>query len=229
MTAAASAAGTVVLLHGLARTPRSMAPLARALRGAGYRVVNIGYPSTRAPVERLVDTVLAPRVAALADAAGAPLHFVTHSMGGVLLRDLARRHRPAGLGRAVMLAPPNRGSELVDRLAWLAPFRWINGPAGAQLGTAVDSLVNRLGPVDFELGVIAGTRALNPLYAALIPGANDGKVAVERTRVEGMSDFLEVARSHTFLMRAPEVQRQVLAFLRDGRFDVDPDRAGAAR
>jgi len=216
---AAEIRDTVVLLHGLARSSASMAGMARSLGRQGYAVVNLDYPSTRAPVETLVDTVLVPQMSALDLPLEGRVHFVTHSMGGILVRDYLRRHRQPQLGRVVMLAPPNRGSELVDRLGPLAPFRWINGPAGQQLGTGDDGLPQRLGAVDFELGVIAGTRSLNPLYSAWIDGEDDGKVSVARTRVDGMRDFLTVPHTHTFLMSAPAVQRQTLHFLRTGRFD----------
>ncbi|TJY64808.1 alpha/beta fold hydrolase [Sinimarinibacterium sp. CAU 1509] len=217
--AAAEKADTVVLLHGLARSSASMGSMARVLGHHGYAVVNLDYPSTRAPVEQLVDQVLVPRLSKLTLAPDARVHFVTHSMGGILVRDYLRRYRQPQLGRVVMLAPPNRGSELVDRLGSLAPFRWINGPAGLQLGTGDNHLPQQLGAVDFELGVIAGTRSLNPLYSSLIIGDDDGKVAVARTRVDGMRDFLRVPHTHTFLMSAPEVKRQTLHFLRVGRFD----------
>lgn len=207
----------VILLHGLARTARSMAPLAQALRDAGYAVANLDYPSRRYPVETLVEQHLAPRVRELA--AGAQrLHFVTHSMGGILVRQLlAARPRPP-LGRVVMLVPPSQGSEIVDRLGRWPVFGWINGPAGRQLGTGADGLPARLGPVDYPVGVIAASRSIDPLMWWLIPGANDGRVSVARARLEGMSDFIVVPHSHALVMRSPRVARQVLHFLREGRF-----------
>lgn len=218
LPAVAAAEQCVVLLHGLARTSGSMAKMAGALAEAGFTVSNIGYPSRDRPVEELAAPAINKGLAGCGNEV-AQVHFVTHSMGGILVRYYLKNNNLPELGRVVMLAPPNQGSELVDNLRDIPGFDLIYGPAGRELGTREDSLVRGLGPVDFDLGVIAGTRSYNPIFGQFLPEPHDGKVSVESTRVEGMRDFLSVPYSHTFIMRKEPVIAQVIEFFRAGSFD----------
>jgi pimeloyl-ACP methyl ester carboxylesterase len=206
----------VVLLHGLGRSDRSMRPLEQYLNKAGYRVYNFPYDSTAKSPEALVDE-LGSRVDACCTEAPA-LHFVGHSLGGILIRAYLAENTPPNVGRVVMLAPPNRGSEIIDRLGDSSIFQWAMGPSALQLGTGAESLPNRLPAPNVELGVIAATGSVNPIGSIVIPNEDDGMVSLESTKVDGMTDFLVVSNSHAFIMRSDEVGRQVVHFLQSGHF-----------
>jgi pimeloyl-ACP methyl ester carboxylesterase len=211
--------GAVLLLHGHGRTGRSMGSLARRLEKAGYHSWAPTYRSLRCGLPEIVEKLGADLSLFQAEYPG-PLHIVTHSLGGLLARALIHAQRPAHLGRVVMLAPPNQGSEWADLLFRLRLNRLVLGPVGGQLRkdrTSADEAM--LGTVDYDLGVIAGDRALDPVFPRLIvPRPNDGKVSVAATRLAGMRDHITLPVSHTFMVNDRRMADQVLAFLADGHF-----------
>lgn len=210
----------VVILHGLGRTHRSMNRIDSALRNAGYSTANIDYPSQQYTIEVLAKSAIPEGLRQCRARSAANIHFVTHSMGGLLVRYFLSGKEIPELGRVVMLAPPNQGSEVADAMTGIAIYDRLNGPASAQLVTGPDGIAARLGPVKFPLGIITGNEqtAFDSVLARQIPGENDGKVAVERAKVEGMSDFLVLPVNHTFMVQNDVVIGQTLQFLRYGSF-----------
>ena len=217
---ASQATACVVLLHGLGRTYRSMYRIEDALRDAGYATISVDYPSQSKPIEALALQAVPEGVAHCRKQGARTIHFITHSMGGLVLRYYLSTHRVPELGRVVMLSPPNQGSEVADALVGTGVYDRVNGPAGGQLVTGPDGIAARLGPVDFPLGIITGNQQtlFDSVLATQIPGANDGKVSVERAKVEGMADFMVLPVTHTFIVNDDEVIGQVLYFLANGSF-----------
>ena len=212
----AHASECVVLLHGLARTSHSMEDLQRTLGEAGYQVVNRNYPSRQYPVAELSDMAITPALEACAPES--TRHFVTHSLGGILVRYYLQKHELPQLGRVVMLGPPNQGSEVVDALSEIPGFTWLNGPAGLELGTEAKDIPQQLGQADFSVGIIAGTQSINLILSTMLPNPDDGKVSVASTKLKGMSDHITLPVTHPFMMQDEQVIAQTLHFLRYGHF-----------
>lgn len=210
----------VILLHGMGRTLRSMDSMQEYLTTAGYHTVSLGYPSTKKTIEDIAADYFPPALAQCQAFEPSSIHFVSHSLGGIILRTVFKEQKPEKMGRVVMLSPPNKGSVAADNLKdwWL--YKWLNGPAGQQLTTDKDSLPNRLGPVDYPVGVITGDRYFffDFWLSSLIPGIDDGKVSVKSARLAGMSDFLVVHETHPFIMDAEYVHEETLYFLQNGTF-----------
>jgi pimeloyl-ACP methyl ester carboxylesterase len=208
----------VVLLHGISRTARSFRKMQTALESTGFATLNLDYASRRKALEALAEDIH-PAIQRFADGLDGSVHFICHSMGGLLARVYIARYRPKRLGRVVMLGTPNSGSEIADRLKDFGIYRAFFGPAGQQLGTQRDAAVEALfAPVDYPVGIIAGDRSIYPITSAFLPKPHDGRVSVENTRLDRMVDHVVVHTSHPWLVRSGEAIAQTIAFLREGRF-----------
>jgi glycerol-3-phosphate O-acyltransferase len=225
LVTAPTAAKTVILVHGLARTGRSMARVAQALAAAGYVVRTWDYPSRRFGVMALVDAL--DEYARTIAPPNGRLDFVTHSVGGLLARGVLSRRTPTPPGRLVMLAPPNQGAAIAARAKEYAWARGFFGQALSDLSPdAGEGVASRLGAPQCPFGVVAGTRSFHPLqptsyYSSFSrpPGTHDGTVGVAETQLPGMTDFITVNANHTFIMDHDETIRQTLHFLEHGTFD----------
>lgn len=216
----------VVVLHGLGRTAMSMFRISNHLRRQGYLVYCKSYPSRDNPVETLAEQAIAPALKWCRRQGATKIHFVTHSLGGILVRYYLQQNQIDKLGRVVMLSPPNKGSEVTELLFNLPLYRMFSGPVGLQLRTTPDSLPNQMTPIAGEIGVIAGSRSSDPWFSMFLKEQSDGKVTISNTKLSEMTDFLIVQHGHTYIMNSLQVIEQVRHFLINGSFDKDKSIGG---
>jgi hypothetical protein len=193
--------------------------LERSLEDEGFCVVNIGYPSREKTIQELSVDIIPIAIEHCQKLKALKIHFVTHSMGGILVRYYLEHNEVPRLGRVVMLSPPNRGSEIVDRLEDMRILEWLDTPAAEQLGTDPEDLPKTLDAPDYEVGIITGDRSINLILSILIPGSDDGRVSVENAKLKGMKDFLVVHETHPFIMNDENVLKQVSFFIKNGVFE----------
>jgi pimeloyl-ACP methyl ester carboxylesterase len=206
----------VVLLHGIFRTKRSMRTLEKALIKQGYQVLNMGYPSTKKRITEIA-SVIFDEMNQISSISEYKIHFVAYSMGCLVVRELLAKHPINNVGNIVMIAPPNQGSEVADFLENNFLYKHFYGPAGMELTTHFARL-NPFPRVQHRFGVIAGNVCLDPISYFILPKDNDGKVTIESTKLEGMSDHIVLPCSHTFIIINKVVIEQVKYFLRNGQF-----------
>ena len=213
----------VLILHGMGRTRFSMRKVARFLEERGYKTMNLSYPSTSEPIPVIADTYVKEAILSCVKQGADKIHVVTHSLGGIVIRQYLQNNSLPQGSRIVMLGPPNKGSEVADFLMNSFLYKWLMGDAGQSLGTDEDSYVNMLGPVEEDIGIIAGTKTVDPISSLLIPGPDDGKVSVDSTMLEEMTDFICIPKSHPFMASSRTIMHQIEYFLEKGQFD----KAGA--
>ncbi|MHC4453657.1 MAG: esterase/lipase family protein [Planctomycetota bacterium] len=208
----------VIVLHGMGRTKNSMNRIEKSLVKDNYNVWNESYPSRSENIEKLAVEHIEKGLAFCNKAKAETIHFVTHSLGGIMVRYYLQEHKIDNLGKIVMLSPPNKGSEVADFLKDVYVYKLAMGPAGQQLGTDSNSLPKSMRSIEANVGIITGNKTLDPWFSPLIPGADDGKVSVESAKLEEMSDFMVVESTHAFIMRNALVIDQIKYFLKHGIF-----------
>ncbi len=211
--------GLVVILHGILRSKMNMRLIEKHFKNKGFSTLNIQYPSRKKSIEALSDFVNKEILSSPNYSRDTKLYFVTHSMGGLIARYYIAQYKPTNLKEVVMLGPPNSGSELANWLSetkFLSPiFKAVFGPAGQQLRTDYAHIDS---PINYPLGIIAGSKYINPLSLWVLDGEHDGAVPVKRTQIEGMSDHVVIPTNHSFMMFNNEVIDQTLYFIDNGHF-----------
>ena len=208
----------VVLLHGIGRTHHVMSKMEQHLLSQGYDVYNDSYPSTSFSIEKLGEQIW-QRVQARCSDVSKKIHFVGHSMGGLIVRWMLAQYQLENVGRVVMLGTPNQGSRLVDLLKRFKFYHRRFGPSGQQLGAKGGAVFDHLPPVDYDVGVIARDRTVDWFFSwFVLPGKNDGKLTTEETKLEGMKDHIVLHAAHPFMPSNPGVMEQTEHFLRLGAF-----------
>ncbi len=189
----------VVLVHGMGRSQFSMVPMQHRLGKQGFRTLNYGYDSFGPDIATIAEDLNAVIARETEGDPPAKVHFVTHSLGGIVVRQLIADDRPENLGRVVMMAPPNQGSHTADRLS-----RWVGW------------MLRPISELKTENSTVAAMAPPEAVEIAIIAGDSDGKVSLEESQLEGAAEHVVVESGHTFIMNKPSVARLTGCFLRTG-------------
>lgn len=207
---------TVVLVHGQGRTRFSMIILEKRFASAGFQTLNFPYNqsihSFDAISSQLIDFIKEK-------VKTKRYHLIGHSLGSVIIRDIFRKDYPKGLGKVVMLAPPNRPAHLAKLLKGNPIYRWATGDSGQKLSE--EEFYNNLPIPLVPFGVIAGDKGQKLTFSE----PNDGVVTVESTKLEGMADWVLLNHGHTFIMNCRDTFEYSLRFLETGSFQEIPKDA----
>ena len=208
---------TIVLIHGIHGERSDLSLLNEKLQQKGFKTYNFHYPSTKYPIEKLSSNYLKPFLAKL-NSQNQSISFLTHSMGGILLRHYLYKNKDIDIEKIIMLAPPNKGSDLVDIFGNNFIFKKRYGPAGQQIGTDLEQNLHLSNLEEYKVGIIAGDKTDHPYFSIFIPGKDDGKVALTNTFIDSDFDFLIVPCGHETILKSKIVLRAVDNYLKKGEF-----------
>ncbi len=209
----------VICLHGLRSSSHVWKKLQKQLVVEGYNVLLINYPSSKFPIEKLAEEALVPAISRCRKKQNEKIHIVAHSLGSILARYYLQENDVAELGRVVMVSPPNNGSELVEKFHYVPGFRFINSPAGMQLGTDENGLIKSLEIPDYEFAVLTGSRSINWIESCFIPANDDGRVSIQSAKLKNMKEFKVIKTNHHFIPYKKETIQSIINFIKHGTFD----------
>ncbi len=209
-----SSGENVVLVHGILRGSSSMNKIKIEFIRQGFSVTGFDYTKKDGSIEEISDS-LHKKIKKFPKG---KIHFVTHSMGAVIVRSYISKYKPRNIGRVVMIAPPNNGSVYAAVLLHLPFFEKIFGRSGMDIAEGENCIVNSLPVPEFEFGVIAGGTGYEIGLNPFLKGDNDGTVLLKETIIEGMADFMQIKGQHSFLLFNNEVISESINFIKNGKF-----------
>ena len=208
----------VVLVHGLWRSGWAMRSIADDLNDFAYQTVSVSYPSTSMSIPEIAERYLPPAIDECKQGGAEQIHLVSHSMGGIVVRQyLQNNHLPSG-SKVVMLSPPNQGSELSEKFGSEGWYQQIVGTAGASLTKKDSGIIVNLKPVEEPVGIIAAYRNWSLWPSTWLPEPNDGTVSVASMKLAEMDDFVLINSGHAMIRFDDATQEQIRHFLSTGRF-----------
>lgn len=212
-----NATNKIILLHGINGSSSELANIEAYLVSQDESVENIDYPSTEYPIEVLVSDYVGPMLEQFAREVDT-VHFACHSMGNIVLRYYLKDHPDYPYGRIVMMGPPNQGSQLTDTFKKWKYYKKRYGPAGDQIGTDVEDLLNLSKQLPRDVGIIAGTKTMFFLYSWIIPGKDDGKVSHSSMKSPGYRAFVTVPYHHDEMTYKEDLAELILNYIKNGEF-----------
>ena len=208
----------VILIHGFARSRSDMRKLGRALRYQGYQVHTINYSSIRRNIKNIQSDAFQQIDNKLSQISADKIHFVGHSLGGLLIRSYLGKKTIPKLGAVVMIGSPSKGTHFVDyyKDSWWFKFF---GSVTRIFSAEGSQFLNSLKPPNYPLGVIAGNFNVR-FQEHILPGLDDGLVPVESTKIKGMKDFVLIQNTtHRGMLFQRKVVEQVIYFLMNEKFN----------
>jgi hypothetical protein len=208
----------IYLIHGFGGFQFTMNKIEKSIKNERYQTVNYGYKSFND-----LDTIGKQLYLQIKNSNVDTISFVTHSMGALLVRSMLQysandKYFPK-IFRIIMIAPPNRGTEIADFYSSFGIVNYFFGQNVKYMKTDSDSYANRLPkPYDSEIGIIAGIRGKKHGYNLFLNGDNDGGIKPEKTKIGIEKDYITVIGQHNFLLMKKYVSKLVIEFLKYGSF-----------